>query len=353
MIFTLMLGGLFSGGVAAQSLPIDGGWVAPVGSAKLEDGAIALRGEPGVEQAVLLFAPVDIDADAAPYVTIEHDGLAPLHQLSLYFRAADGEHTIDLPSTRGAVTARLSAENGWRGRITELALVYGPAGNVPTGLADDTLRIRGIEFAPDSPGASLAAFRSREFQTFDFRGRSNNVQPATALSVWFGMAAAIALAIAVFGGARGRKLGRIAFATVFALWLAVAFRQWFVLRESSEAVSDARRASNRALELDADLADVAKRVKSALAGREDEVSFVITHADEYVAERMRFHLLPFRARYRQPEAWLVGEHCVFAVDGDPESPSPHRADTPFGPVVFNVASRNPDACRSYSLPRLR
>ena len=28
-------------------------------------------------------------------------------------------------------------------------------------------------------------------------------------------------------------------------------------------------------------------------------------------------------------------------------------NTPFGPVVFNVASRNPDACRSYSLPRLR
>lgn len=329
-------------------------YLAAVGAVTADGDALQLRGAPKVEQAVAVFAPVSIDADAARYLRIRHDGLAPQHELSLFFRAADGEHTVDLPVTTGDATVSLDAVEGWRGTIVELALVYGPAGNIPSLVADDTLTVHRLAFEPESSAARARAAWTEAARIRDWRGTSNHVLPYNAAVLAGGALAALALAAAVLLRGRARRGAAVGFALAFVLVQAVVWRQWLVLRDGAERVSNDRRAAGEPLELDWQLVAVADALKAALADARDRVGFVLRFEDPYTTERLRWHLVPFHARRGDDATLLASDRCALVLsDRVDAADAVWSVETAFSPVVLTLADGMKPACRSLSLPRSR
>ena len=113
-----------------------------------------------------------------------------------------------------------------------------------------------------------------------------------------------------------------------------------------------RRAANRSIELDWELVGIAARIREAFDGDAARVAFLLAFEDPYVADRLKFHLLPLRA-WRgvgiAPSAGL----CLLVLT-DREMPAPLlREDTAFGPVALASPADAPPECRWNTLPSSR
>ncbi len=308
--------------------------IAPVGTVAIEGDALVLRGEPGVEQAVVLWPGLELEAEGLAYAHVDHDGLAPSHALSLYFRASDGTHIVDVPQTSGGATVALAAAQGWRGRITEIGLVYGPQGNIPT-LVESSIRVHGVTLAPPSFGARFAAAWSSLWRIAPWLGSRNHVLARNTLVASAGVIVALALLAAAIAPRRGR---RFAFTVALAAFVLVEFavwRQWLVLRDETSAIASARAAAGVPPELDWQLVRFAEGVRRHYEGREHELAFALGFDDSYVSDRLRFHLLPLRAR--RDIAYVPPAGVCLLKLGDEEVETPLlRRETAFGAVVLSL-----------------
>lgn len=341
-----------AGGVRATELTAARAHVAPVGTVEVRDDALALRGEPGVEQAVVVWPGLALDAASITHATVVHEGLAPGHQLSLYFRNADGEHFVDLPRTLGSATVALDAQQGWTGTIAEVGLVYGPAGNVPTLLPDDTLVVRAVVLeAAGTLGAARAALT--RLATIEPRiGSSINMLPRGGAFVVAGAVLAAALLVASLLRGRARRLALVAGAVAFVAAEAVMWRQWLVLHDDAARIAAARRAASLPLDLDVELVRIAERVRASLAAAPQPVALRLAFEDPYVANRMRWHLLPLRAAVH-PLAAAPARGCLLDLGDRPAGSPLLSEETAFGAVVLSVPADAPPECRWNSLPSPR
>ena len=341
-----------TGVVGATELTVAQAHVVPVGAAEARDGALALRGEPGVEQAVVVWPGLSLDAASITHATVVHDGLAPNHQLSLYFRNGDGEHFLELPRTLGTATVALDGARGWRGTIGEVGLVYGPAGNVPTLLPDDTLVVRSIALEGPADGGATRAALTR-IATIEPRiGSSINMLPRGGPFVYAGAAVALALVLAVFLRGRARVVVLAAGTLAFLAAEALQWRQWLVVHDDAARIAQARRAASLPLDLDVELVRIADRLRASLASAPAPVVLRLAFEDPYVANRMRFHLMPLRAA-AQPLAAAARRDCVLDL-GDRAAGTPLLAEeTAFGAVVLSVPADAAPECRWNTLPSPR
>lgn len=323
-------------------------WAAPVGAVAAQDGALALRGEPRVEQAVVVWPGLSLDAAAFAYATVTHDGLAPRHALSLYFRNADGEHVVELPRTQGRATITLDAAAGWQGKVTEVGLVYGPDGNVPTLLSDNTLRVRSLELEPATSAARVRAAATRWSRIEPRRGSDNNLLLGGGLVAACGALLALALVLAAVLRGRGRRVMLGVAVLAFVLAELLLWRQWLVLHGDTAAIAQARRAADAPLELDWELVQLAERIRTGLGADAQRAEFQLAFEDPYVSDRLRFHLLPLRA-WRDAAVVPREGICVFDLT-DREIPTPLlREETSFGPVVLARPGNATTECQWNSL----
>lgn len=336
---------------ATDVLDANDAWIAPVGRVVAAKDSLALRGEPGVEQAVVVWPGLALDAGTIAYATIEHGGLAPRHELSLYFRNSRGEHVIEVPRTQRRATIALDARSGWQGTVTEVGLVYGPDGNVPTLVADNTLHVHALALEPASTAARARAAATRLARIEPRRGPDNNLLQGGGLVAVCGASLALALVLAAVarGGARRVSLGLAAAAFVLAevaLW-----RQWLVQHADTVEIAAARRAAGAPLELDWELVAIAQRIRDGLAGDAPRAEFQLAFEDPYVADRLRFHLLPMRA-WRDASVIARERTCVLQLT-DREIPGAYlHEQTAFGPVVLAASNATPE-CRWNSSPSPR
>ena len=327
-------------------------WAAPVGAVAAQGAALALRGEPGVEQAVVVWPGLSLDAAAFAYATVTHDGLAPRHELSLYFRNADGEHVIELPRTQGRATIAIDAASGWQGTVTEVGLVYGPDGNVPTLLADNTVRIRSLALEPATPAARARAVATRWSRIEPRRGSDNNLLLGGGPVAVCGALLAIALVLAAVLRGRVRRVALGLAALAFVLAELLLWRQWLVLHGDTAAIAQARRAADLPLELDWELVQLAERIRTGLGADAQRAEFQLAFEDPYVSDRLRFHLLPLRA-WRDAAVVPRAGICAFDLT-DREIPAPLlREETSFGPVVLARPGNATAECQWNSSPSLR
>lgn len=341
-----------AGGVRAIELTGLRQHVVPVGTAEVRDGALALRGEPGVEQAVVVWPGLALEAASIAHATVVHEGLAPNHQLSLYFRNAAGEHFVDVPRTLGPATVALDARQGWTGTIAELGLVYGPAGNVPTLLPDDTLVVRSVALeAAGAVGATRAALT--QLAAIEPRiGSSINMLPRGGAFVAAGAVLAVALLLASLLRGHARRVVLVAGALAFVAAEAVMWRQWLVLHDDAARIAAARRAAALPLDLDVELVRIADRLRALLAAAPQPVALRLAFEDPYVANRMRWHLLPLRAA-AQPLAAAARRGCVLDLGDRPAGTPLLAEETAFGAVVLSVPADASPECRWNSLPSPR
>jgi hypothetical protein len=341
-----------AGGAGATELTAAQAHVAPVGRVEARDGALALRGEPGVEQAVVIWPGLALDATQVTHATIEHEGLAPSHQLSLFFRNDDGEHFVELPRTLGSATVALDATQGWTGTVVEVGLVYGPAGNVPTLLPDDTLVVRSIAFEGPGGGVRTRAALTR-FAAIEPRIGSNiNVLPRGGAFVAGGAVLALSLLVASLVRGRARRLALATGVLAFLVAEAAMWRQWLVLHDDASRIAQARRAASLPLDLDVELVQIGERLRTALAAAPQPVAVRLSFEDPFVAQRLRFHLLPLRAA-TLPLAAAERRACLLDL-GDRATGTPLLSEeTAFGALVLSVPADAPKECRWNSLPLLR
>ena len=327
-------------------------WVAPVGRVESEAEVLLLRGEPAIEQSVVVWPGLALEASTLAYARVEHDGLAPGHQLSLYFRNAAGEHVVDFPRTKRRATIALEEAAGWSGVVSDLGLVYGPVGNVPTLIADDTLRVRALALEPPSAWQRMRAFATRAFRIEPRIGSQINLLPDRA-PVWIGGGVLIAaLAVAAFGGPRRRRVAFVVAALAFVALEAVLWRQWLALRTADDAIADARRATGAPLEVDWPIVNAAAAIRARYAAHGDRVAFTLAFDDPYVADRLKWHLLPLRA-WRDAEAAVLGAPCVVALGDRPSTRPDWQAETAFGPIALSIPADAPEECAWTSSPSSR
>jgi hypothetical protein len=353
-VLLALAGGFVSPASAAEGATFDAStrWVAPVGRVESEAEVLLLRGEPSIEQSVVVWPGLAIDASTVGYARVEHEGLAPGHQLSLYFRNAAGEHVVDFPRTKRRATIALTEAGGWSGTVTDLGLVYGPVGNVPTLIADDTLRVQALAFEPASAWQRVRAFATRAFRIEPRIGSQINVLPDRA-PVWIGGGVLLAaLAVAAFGGSRRRRLAVVVAALAFVSVEAVLWRQWLTLRDADDAIADARRAAGAPIEIDWPIVQAAAAISARYAAHGDRVAFHLAFEDPYVADRLKWHLLPLRA-WRDADPASLGAPCVVALGDRPSTRPDWQAETAFGPIALSIPAEAPEECAWTSSPSSR
>lgn len=344
---SLLLALLVAAPVAAQEgarvLTAGDAHEVPVGSAATDGDTLVLRGDAGVEQAVVIW-PVSVDADELAYARVAHEGLAPSHELSFYFRAADGDHFVPVPATTGPATIELHADHGWRGRISAVGLVYGPAGNIPTLVPDNAIRIGTLALQPPSTGARLAAQWTQLWRIAPWVGSRNHVLARSALVAASGAAFALALLLAVRARPRARRAALASALAAFALVEFAIVRQWLVLRGETAAIAQARAEASAPPGLDWQLVHIAERLRAAAAGRERDVAFALSFEDAYVSDRLRFHMLPLRARrdvaYDAPDGV-----CLLSLGDRAAGEVLWESGTAFGPVVLSLPPDAGSQCR--------
>ncbi|HET9484318.1 MAG TPA: hypothetical protein VFO79_10210, partial [Xanthomonadales bacterium] len=292
-----------------------------------------------------------LDAAAIGHATVAHDGFAPNHQLSFFFRGSDGERVVDFPRTSRRATIALTSADGWHGTIFEVGLVYGPAGNVPTLLEDNTLRVHALELEAPSAGTRARAALTRLAQIAPRVGSDINVLPGALVAI-----AGAALLLGLVGAAATRARTRHAMLALalfaFALAELAIWRQWLVSHQDASAIAAARRASNRPIEFDWELVGIASRIREALGPESSRVAFLLAFEDPYVADRLKFHLLPLRA-WRGQGIAPDPDRCLFVLT-DRDTPAPLlREDTAFGPVALATLADAPPECRWNTLPSSR
>ena len=354
-VFLALVGGcLFAPASAAEGSTLDAAtrWVAPVGRVESEANVLLMRGEPSIEQSVVVWPELAIDASGISYARVEHEGLAPGHQLSLYFRNGAGEHVVDFPRTPGRATIALDAGNGWSGTVTEVGLVYGPIGNIPTLVPDDTLRVRGVALEPDSAWQRLRAAATRTWRIEPRIGLHINLLPERTFVAIAGAIVFAALVVAALGGPRRRRAALVVAALAFVSVEALLWRQWLALRIDDEAIADARRASNAPLDVDWPLAQAAAAIRARYDRQRDRVAFRLAFEDPYVADRLKWHLLPLRA-WRDADPAIAGSPCIVEIGDRPAAPPDWRSETAFGPVAVRVLPEAPPECAWTSSPSSR
>ena len=326
-------------------------WLAPVGEVVAEGETLALRGAPGVEQAVVVWPGLGLDAATVGHATIRHRGFAPQHELSLYFRNAEGEHVVEVPRTQRRATIALGPAQGWRGTIVELGLVYGPAGNIPTLVGDNTLRVEAVELRPASASGRVAAAISQLAAIAPRIGSNINILRGR-LAMLPGAVLLLALVAAAMLGGRARRAALAVALFAFVLAELALWRQWLVLHGDTGRIADARRAAGRPLDLDWQLVELAARVRAAIPGDAQRVGFLLSFDDPYVADRLKYHLLPLRAWRGVPAPTAPGL-CLLEL-GDREVAAPLlREETAFGLVVLATPADARPECRWNSLPSPR
>ncbi|HVF34751.1 MAG TPA: hypothetical protein VND91_05455 [Candidatus Saccharimonadia bacterium] len=336
---------------ATDVLDANDAWIGPVGRVVAAEGSLTLRGEPGVEQAVVVWPGLELDAGTIAYATIEHGGLAPRHELSLYFRNADGEHVVEVPRTQRRATLALAAQSGWRGTVTEVGLVYGPDGNVPTLLADNPLPVPELALAPAPAAARARATATGLARIEPRRGPDNNLLLGGGLVAACGAALALALVFAALARGRGRRASLALAAVAFVASEVVLWRQWLVQHADTVEVAAARREAGVPEELDWELVAIAERIRAGLAGDAPRAEFQLAFEDPYVADRLRFHLLPMRA-WRDASVIAREGTCVLVLT-DREIPGAWLEEqTAFGQVVLAASNATPE-CRWNSSPSPR
>ena len=349
-----LAGGFAPPAAAADAATFDAStqWVAPVGRVESEAEVLLLRGEPSIEQSVVVWPGLALDATTVRYARVEHEGLAPGHQLSLYFRNATGEHVVDFPRTKRRATIALSEAEGWSGTVTDLGLVYGPVGNVPTLIPDDTLRVRALALEPASAWQRVRAFATRAFRIEPRIGSQINLLPDRA-PVWIGGGVLLAaLAVAAFGGAPRRRLAFVVAALAFMAVEAVLWRQWLTLRAADDTIADARRAANAPLDVDWPIVQAAAAIRARYARHGDRVAFTLAFEDPYVADRLKWHLLPLRA-WRDADPAALGAPCTVALGDRPKTRPDWQAETAFGPIALSTPADAPPECAWTSSPSSR
>ena len=337
---------------APLDLRLDAGWNAALGKIERAGEGLLIEGDPENGQAVVLWQGLGIDASRYRYVTVEHGGLAPRQALSLYVRTADGEHAIDIPETARSATVALTEAAGWRGTVSEVGLVLGPQGNIPTLGEPPRFELRRLRMEPAGAGAAWRERATRALRITGWTGLSINVLPGGMLTAAGGAMVFVAVLLAALS--RGRRK-RVALALLVGGLLVVELatgRQLVEQRRETAQVVAARDAQQRPRDLDWELVEFAARLRPVASALGPQTRFEIVSGDPFVAARLRYHLLPWRVT---PAATAPGPDlpgCAIRI-GDQQAPVQARAlalaQTSFGPLQATVAKEDPE-CSSASPP---